>query len=110
MRLPRRIKHKSGRDGKLRCASHLKWIRGHECAVCGPHGSNFKIEAAHVRNGTDGSLAVKPSDNWAIPLCALHHRIQHDMGEPRFEAMYEIDMKAIAQALWKRSPHRRKAA
>ena len=92
---------------QARIPGHLQFVRGHECsinsALCdGP------IEAAHARSGTDGALGVKPSDWWALPLCALHHRIQHDIGEKQFEHNHSIDMKKIAQALWQRSPHRRK--
>jgi hypothetical protein len=93
---------------QIRSASHLKWIRGHVCSVCGTPGDMQmgRIEAAHARNGTDGGTALKPGDNWTLPLCSYHHAQQHRMGEPYFEARYKIDMKAIAQALWLRSPHR----
>lgn len=110
MNLPRRRKYKSGRDGCLRSPGHLAWIRGHECSVTAPGALHAgRIEACHVRTGTDGGTSLKPSDNFTLPLCALHHKIQHDIGEPAFERDYEIDMKQVAAALWQRSPHRRKA-
>lgn len=111
MKLPQRLKHKSGRDGRLRSPSHLAWIRGHECSITAAgviHGG--RVQACHVRTGTDGGTSLKPSDNWTIPMCALHHQVQSDKGEEAFETEYEIDMKAIAAALWTKSPHRRKAA
>lgn len=110
MKLPRRISRKSGRDGRLRSPGHLKWIRGFECSCTAAVLHTRKVEAAHVRTGTDGAMGMKPSDNWTIPLCDMHHKIQHDMGETAFEQTYGVDMKAIAQALWQRSPHRRKVA
>jgi hypothetical protein len=93
---------------QIRNASHLRWIRGFECSCKETAGDpcDGRIEAAHARTGTDGSLGVKPSDCWTIPLCARHHFRQHAIGEKYFEAQYKIDMKAIAQALWLKSPHR----
>lgn len=95
---------------QVRCAGHLTWVRGHECAIAGRagHVCTGKIEAAHVRLGTDGGMAVKPGDNWAIPLCAGAHAEQHNIGEASFSARYGIDMKATAAALWRRSQHRKK--
>lgn len=94
-------------EPQIRSASHLQWIRGHECVVqcflC-----EGRIEAAHVRRGTDGGTSLKPGDNWTIPLCQSHHAGQHAVGEETFERVHKIDMKAIAKALWDKSPHRRK--
>ena len=95
---------------QIRRPSHLTWLRGHECAIAGRngHACEGRIEAAHVRAGTDGGLGVKPSDCWTLPLCTSAHALQHQIGEAEFERRYGIDMKAIASALWARSPHRRK--
>lgn len=92
---------------QIRSPGHLKYVRGFECSV-GWASCEGPIEAAHVRTGTDGGTAVKPGDNWTIPLCSRHHAIQHQIGESRFENDYAIDMKAIAKALWDKSPHRQK--
>ena len=93
-------------ETRVRRPSHLKWIRGHNCAA-GRCALGFPgpTEAAHARNGTDGAMGVKPGDNWAIPLCAYHHRQQHAMGEKTFEEVYKIDMKKTATELWLKSPH-----
>lgn len=101
---------------QIRNASHLKWVRGHECAVAmrspdlieGKQCSG-RIEAAHIRVGTDGGMGVKPGDNWAIPLCSFHHAEQHRMGELTFSVIYGIPLHTIAQLLWARSPHRFKS-
>ena len=87
---------------------HRTWVRLHECCVgltC--YG---RIEAAHVRRGTDGGLGKKPHDRWCISLCAMHHRIQHNMGEFSFEKEYEIDMKALAREFAAASPYARELA
>lgn len=112
MNLPRRRKPKplGCREApQIRNASHLKWIRGHECSTRAPVCMGFAIEAAHVRTGTDGGLSVKPSDCWTIPLCRHHHEQQHKLGEASFERLYGIDMRKIAEQLWKLSPHRHKS-
>lgn len=95
---------------RIDCPGHLKFVRGFECAIAGRagHVCGGKIEAAHVRTGTDGGTSYKPSDCWAIPLCSEGHREQHQIGEHRFEKKYGVDMKKQARAIWQRSAHRRK--
>jgi hypothetical protein len=98
--LPPRLVHpKPRREGRLRCAPHLAFVRSHACCVPGCEEQTF-LEAAHVRIGTQGGTSLKPGDNWTISLCAFHHMRQHVMGEESFEASYNIDMKALAAAFW----------
>jgi hypothetical protein len=78
-------------------------VRRHGCCVCGIFPSGFPIEFAHVRTGTDGGTGIKPSDWWGISLCSHHHRDQHLIGEPAFEATYCIDMKKLAMEFAKTS-------
>jgi hypothetical protein len=98
-------------EPQIRSQSHMAWVRGHECAVAGTVGMSCsdRIEAAHVRVGTDGGMGVKPGDNWVLPLCSAHHAQQHALGETTFAALHKINMKQIAAELWVKSPHRRKA-
>lgn len=90
------------------CAAHRAWVRKHQCSV--PSCLALPIECAHVRSGTDGGTGLKPSDRWAISLCANHHREQHWLGEPRFEAKYSLDLNALATEFFSRSPQRDKLA
>jgi hypothetical protein len=94
----------------IRCASHLTWLRGCSCVIekRNGHVCSGKIEAAHVRCGTDGGISMKPSDIFALPLCAEAHREQHQIGEPAFERRYEIDMRELAESHAAKSPHRKK--
>ena len=104
--LPPRISRKSDKaERPRRCPSHRAWVRGHACSAC---GSEAGIECAHVRTGTDGGTGLKPSDKWCISLCKSCHSDQHRMGETTFEIMWGIDMKALAEAFYRNSPHRRK--
>lgn len=104
VRFPKRLgRVKGGRDDRV-CVAHRAWVRRHHCSVPGCLGS--PIECAHVRGGTDGGLALKPSDRWVISLCANHHIEQHSIGEKSFESRYAIDLIALATAFARRSPHR----
>lgn len=106
MTLPPRIKRDSGRkEAGRRSPAHRAWVRGHHCSAC---GSATAIECAHVRGGTDGYLGSKPSDRWTIALCRDCHARQHQVGEAAFEREHGINMKALAEAFVKASPHRGK--
>jgi hypothetical protein len=110
MFLKRRKREPMGcRDSDMiRSPQHLAHLRGFVCAVSLTHGHECqgKIEAAHVRNGTDGGTSLKPSDCWALPLCRDHHAEQHRIGERSFDTKDQINMKSIAEKLWKASKHR----
>lgn len=104
--LPAKIHRNSGKaDAGKRSPAHRKWVRSHACCAC---GSETAIECAHVRVGTDGGMGIKPSDIWCISLCRDCHSEQHQLGEPVFEVKYGIDMKDLARAFFKASPHRGK--
>lgn len=92
------------------CQGHIRWIRQHYCAVKGLNGHECKgkIEAHHVRLGTDGGIGLKPSDHWAVPLCGAAHRTLHDRGQISFETLWAVDLKEIAEGLAARSPALRK--
>lgn len=64
---------------------HLIWIRTLPCCVT---GRSQKVEAAHIRHGTDGSTSKKPSDKWTVPLSQVQHREQHNCGEVSFWKPY----------------------
>jgi len=113
--LPKRRKRPKMRvrePSQIRCVAHLKWVRGHECVMAALllHFCDGKVEAAHVRSGTDGGVGIKPSDIWVIPLCSRAHRYQHDIGEAAFEKEFNINMKDIAKGLARHSPALRKRA
>ena len=111
MKIRRRKPSKMGirQAPQIRCAAHLQWVRGHECSVQN-NDCLGKVEAAHVRDGTDCGLGVKPSDIFGVPLCSWHHRQQHNVGEKQFEFRHKISMIDIAEDLARRSPHRAKWA
>lgn len=68
-----------------------------------------QTEAAHIRVGTDGGTAMKPSDCYTIPLCSHHHDLQHRIGERTFEKTVFSKVRTgtmldMAADLWGVSP------
>lgn len=110
--LKRRKPLRSGirQNPRIRSAGHLQFVRGFVCSAFGHagHECEGKIEAHHCRKGTDGAIGEKPGDEWAIPACRSLHQEIHDQGEERTERKYGINLKAIAEQLWRVSPHRKK--
>ena len=84
--------------------AHRAWVRRHHCCV--PGCDQGPIECAHVRRGTDGGVAMKPSDRFTLSLCQDHHREQHQIGEAVFERRYGVDLMCLAAEFARRSPHR----
>ena len=80
-----------------RSIEHLQFVRGLPCLACGRRPPS---EAAHVRVGTDGGTAQKPSDKFAVPLCAGCHGRQHQEGELTFWSELGIDPVDRAMRLW----------
>lgn len=104
--LPARISRKSDKaDRGKRSPAHRAWVRGHACCAC---GSTAAIECAHVRDGTDGGMGMKPSDRWTVSLCRDCHAEQHRIGEGPFERKHQIVLKALAGEFAAKSPHRLK--
>jgi hypothetical protein len=104
--LPQKIRRTAHKKSDRICAGHRAWVRRHYCSV----GSCRRkpIECAHVRSGTDAGMGLKPSDRWAISLCAYHHREQHTVGERAFGEKYSLDLVRLATEFARRSPFWRK--
>ena len=88
-----------------RCPAHLEWIvENYQCCV--PGCGAWAQEAHHVRDMTDGGMKRKPSDRWAVPLCAMHHRELHTRGERRFWRWLGTAGWRVAQGYYVNSPHK----
>lgn len=96
-------------SAQWRSHSYLQHVRTFECIAAGRGtvACEGKIQAHHVRAGTDGGAQHKPSDWWCVPLCALHHRLVDGINcsQEKFDRDHKLDSKAIAEGIWKRSPH-----
>ena len=103
LRLPARQRPTRRAGGARECPAHRAWVRRHHCSV--PGCDQLPVECAHVRTGTDGGTALKPSDCWVISLCRRHHAEQHRIGETAFAKRYGLDLIELAQEFCRRSPH-----
>ncbi len=82
---------------RARDPSHLKFIASQACLICGRTPS----QAHHLKHAQLRALGRKSGDQWAVPLCAIHHRELHDHGN---EAVWwpsnNIDPLKVAEKLW----------
>jgi hypothetical protein len=83
---------------RIRDREHLQFVASLPCLVCGRSPS----QAHHLRFAQPRALSSKPSDEWVVPLCLLHHRALHDVGaEETWWQEQGIDSKAEAERLWR---------
>src|SRR5215471_12538252 len=96
-RIPRSVARRKPKPNLHRCVQHLAFLRQLPCVACGKAAPS---EAAHVRTGTNGGVAVKPGDRYAVPLCTGCHAKQHRVGELTFWSTLRIDPVNVALRLW----------
>ncbi len=85
---------------RLRDKEHCKFVATQPCLVCG----RVPTEAHHIRFAQPRALGRKVSDEFAVPVCRLHHRDLHDYGdEASWWAGVGIDPLPVALELWRRS-------
>jgi hypothetical protein len=75
-----------------RNTAYLTWLRSQNCAASGQ-----KAEVAHhMRLGTNGGSALKPSDYFCLPLTEEYHTqgsmAVHLIGEESFVEFYQLDL------------------
>jgi hypothetical protein len=87
----------AARPRRYRDKEHLKFVAAQACVVCGREPS----EAHHLRFAQPRALGRKVSDEFAVPLCRIHHREVHDHGdETAWWNGYNIKPMPIAFKLW----------
>lgn len=97
-RIIKNIAKPKRRPNPKRAAQHLAFVRSLGiCLCCGERG---RVEAAHVRKGTDGGTGTKPSDRFAVPLLPHCHSRQHRVGEVTFWGELGVDPLNVALRLW----------
>jgi hypothetical protein len=102
-------KRNAPRIAEKSAPAFLQWLRGRPCAAVCFGECGGKIEAAHTYGAGDKGLGTKNSDAYAIPLCARHHRIQHDIGWRTFEHEYGLGVGTAprrAEHYWRVWPGR----
>src|SRR4029077_268294 len=58
---------------RIRSKEHLRFVALQPCLVCGRSPSH----AHHVRFAQSKGLGLKVSDEFTVPLCAIHHQQNH---------------------------------
>ena len=82
---------------RVRSKEHLRFVAQQPCVICG----RTPAQAHHIRYAQSRGIALKVSDEFTVPLCAIHHRENHTTGdERRWWQERKIDPLVVAQELW----------
>ena len=82
---------------RIRDKNHLRFVASQNCLVCG----RSPCQAHHILYSQPRAMSRKVSDEWTVPLCAIHHRALHDCGgEQKWWVQWNIDPLKEAQLLW----------
>jgi hypothetical protein len=89
-----------GEPKRIRSKEHLRFVARQPCLICGRTPSH----AHHIRYAQPKGLALKVSDEFTVPLCAIHHTGIHATGDERqWWVGNKIDPLETARELWRRS-------
>lgn len=82
---------------RVRSKEHLKYVARQPCVICGRQPSH----AHHVRFAQPKGLGLKVSDEFTVPLCAIHHQENHTVGNERqWWQDQKLDPLMLARKLW----------
>jgi hypothetical protein len=82
---------------RVRSKEHLRFVAGQPCLICG----RTPAHAHHIRYAQAKGIALKVSDEFTVPLCAIHHSQNHATGdEKRWWQERKIDPLTVAAELW----------
>ena len=96
-----------GEMKRIRCKEHLRFVASQPCLICGRSPSH----AHHVRYAQSKGLSLKVSDEFTVPLCAIHHHHIHTTGKEReWWLERNIDPLKVANRLWREGRERYPAA
>jgi len=82
---------------RYRDKAHRKFVSAQACLVCGRQPS----DPHHLRCSQPRALSRKVSDEFTVPLCRIHHREVHRVGdEAAWWNQFGVDPHLVAAALW----------
>jgi hypothetical protein len=85
---------------RIRSKEHLHYVAQQPCLICGRSPSH----AHHIRFAQSRGLGLKVSDEFTVPLCAIHHQQNHATGNERlWWQEHKVDPLAVATRLWRES-------
>jgi hypothetical protein len=83
---------------RYRDKAHLRYVAQQPCLLCGRKPS----DPHHLRHLQPRALGRKASDEFAVPLCRIHHRLVHRVGnEAAWWKDAGIDPIKAARQLWR---------
>jgi hypothetical protein len=85
---------------RLRDKAHLKFVASQPCLICGRQPS----DPHHLRFAQPRAIGLKVSDEFTVPLCRVHHRQLHQVGNERaWWEKLQIDALRTAGDLWEKT-------
>lgn len=82
---------------RIRDKEHLRYVASKPCLVCG----RLPSQTHHLTFAQPKAMQRKVSDEWVVPLCAIHHRMVHDKGDEKaWWQGAKIDPLPEAERLW----------
>jgi hypothetical protein len=85
---------------RIRSKEHLRFVARQPCLICGRSPSH----AHHIRFAQSRGVGLKVSDEFTVPLCAIHHQQNHATGNERqWWQEHKIDPLPLAERLWQKS-------
>ena len=86
-----------GQERRLRDKNHLRHVGELPCLICNRQPSH----AHHLKFAQRRGLSQKVSDEFVVPLCAIHHADLHNASSERqWWKSHNIKPLEIAQKLW----------
>jgi hypothetical protein len=83
---------------RYRDREHLRHVARQPCLICG----RKPADPHHLRHAQPRALGRKASDEFTVPLCRIHHRLVHRVGnEAAWWQDAGIDPIMAARKLWK---------
>lgn len=86
------------KEHRIRDKAHLAYVASHPCCICGRRPA----QAHHLRFAQPRAMAMKVSDEFTVPLCAIHHDSLHRTGDERawWARHGIIEPLKLAERLW----------
>jgi hypothetical protein len=86
-----------GEIRRHRDKAHLRFVASQPCLLCGRSPS----DPHHLRFAQPRAMGRKTSDEFVVPLCRVHHRQNHEVGdEISWWKRSGIDPLSVANRLW----------
>ena len=99
--LPQRVEKSAltlAEPKRIRSREHLRFVASQPCLIC----ARTPSQAHHLRFAQPRALGRKVSDEFTVPLCAIHHHELHMRGnEKDWWAEKQIEPLSVAEELWK---------